>query len=88
MTILLPHLLAFTPLIDPLPALYPGLDDYWLWFVIPLVIAISIVYKGTRVATVSRLPKEAATLSAQILISMVLASIALYALTYFWLRVT
>jgi hypothetical protein len=88
MTILLPHLLAFTPLIDPLPALYPGLDDYWLWFVIPLVIAISIVYKGTRVATIRRLPAEAGLMAAQILILMVVASIALYALTFFWLRAT
>ena len=82
------HLLAFTPLIDPLPALYPGLDDYWLWFVIPLVIAITLVYKGTRVANIRRLPAEAAILATQILVSMVVASVALYALTYLWLRAT
>jgi hypothetical protein len=83
---LLSHILAFTPLVDPLPALYPNLDDYWLWFVIPLVIAISVVYKGTRVYRVRRLPAEAAMMAAQILILMVVASVALYALTYFWLR--
>ena len=85
---MLVHLLAFTPLVDPLTALYPRLDDYWLWFVIPLVLAISIVYKGTRVATVKRLPAEASLMAAQILLLLLVASIALYGLTFFWLRAT
>jgi hypothetical protein len=80
------HLLAFTPLVDPLPAIFPALDNYWLILVIPLVIAISVVYKGTLVATVKRLPKEAATMTAQILILMVVASLALYTLTSLWVR--
>jgi hypothetical protein len=80
------HLLAFTPLIDPLSSIFPNLDDYWLILVIPVVLAISLVYKGTRVATVRRLPVEAATMAAQILILMLVASVGLYALTYLWLR--
>jgi predicted exporter len=69
--------LAFTPLYDPLFALYPRMSDHWLWFVIPLVLAISIVYKGTRVQTLKTLPKDAAIMSAQIVAIMAFAAVAL-----------
>jgi len=72
-----PTLLAFTPLYDPLFALYPGMSDYWLWLVIPLVVAISVVYKGTRVQSLKTLPKEAAIMSAQIVLVMAFAAVVL-----------
>lgn len=80
-------ILAFTPLIDPLPALYPGMDDYWLWLVLPLVLAISIVYKGTRIKSLQALPKEATIMTVQILFLMAIASVALAAIYWAAVRV-
>ncbi len=77
--------LAFTPLYDPLPALFPAMDDYWLWLVVPLVVAISLVYKGTRVAKLQTLAREAAVMSLQILLLMGVAAMALSAA--YWVAV-
>jgi hypothetical protein len=71
------HLLAFTPLYDPLSALYPALNEYWLWMAAPLVLAISVVYKCTRITELRNLPKDAAIMSVQILLVMGLAAVVL-----------
>ena len=73
----IPNLLAFTPLYDPLFALYPRMSDNWLWLAIPLVMAISIVYKGTRVQSLTTLPKDAAIMCAQIVVVMAFAAVVL-----------
>jgi hypothetical protein len=70
--------LAFTPLYDPLTALYPGLSDQWLWLLIPLVVIISVTYKCTRIANLKRLPRDAAVMSAQIVVVMAFAAVLLY----------
>jgi len=70
-------LLAFTPLYDPLFALYPRMSDHWLWLALPLVLAICIVYKGTRVQTLKALPKDTAIMCAQIVLVMAFAAVAL-----------
>jgi hypothetical protein len=80
-------ILAFTPFFDPLPALYPGMDEYWLLLVIPLVLAISMVYKATRLKDLRRLPKDAAVMSVQILVMMVFAAAALGGLYWAAIRV-
>ena len=80
-------LLAFTPLFDPLPALYPGMDEYWLLLVIPLVIAISLVYRGTRMKDLRRLPRDATIMTVQILVTMVFAAAALGGLYWAAIRV-
>jgi hypothetical protein len=79
-------MLAFSPLFDPLPALYPWMSDYWLVLVVPLVIAISLVYKGTRVAELRKLPMQVLLLTTQILLLMVVAAVALDGLYWVWLR--
>ena len=71
------HLLAFTPLYDPLTALFPGLSDFWLMLVLPLVVAISVVYKCTRIERLADLPKEAAVMSVQIIVVMLFAALIL-----------
>lgn len=53
------------------------MDDYWLWLVVPLVLAISVVYKGTRVDRLNKLPREAAVMSAQILLLMIVGAVVL-----------
>ena len=69
--------LAFMPLVDPVTALYPGLSAYWLLLVVPLVLVISVVYKGTRIDKLSKLPWAAAMMSVQILVVMAVASVLL-----------
>jgi len=71
------HLLAFTPLYDPLTAIFPGLSEFWLALVLPLVVAISVVYKCTRVERLADLPREAAVMSAQIIVIMIFAALIL-----------
>jgi hypothetical protein len=85
---MLPQMLAFTPLYDPLPALYPGMSDHWIWLVIPLVLAISIVYKTTRLEKLADLPREAAVMTAQMLIVMVVAAALLSGGYWAYLRVS
>jgi hypothetical protein len=69
--------LAFVPLFDPLFALFPGMGNYWLWLVIPLVVVISVVYKGTRVESLKALPKDAVVMSAQLMLVMACAGVVL-----------
>ncbi|HVS71581.1 MAG TPA: hypothetical protein VHQ47_10030 [Phycisphaerae bacterium] len=70
-------ILAFTPFVDPLSALLPHMDGYWLWLVIPLVVAISVIYKGTRLDNLRRLPGQVFIMSFQILVVMVAAAFLL-----------
>jgi hypothetical protein len=69
--------LAFVPLYDPLYAVFPGMGNYWLWLVIPLVAVISVVYKGTRVESLKSLPKDAAIMSVQLILVMAAAGVVL-----------
>ena len=71
--------LAFIPLYDPLPALFPHMSEWWLVLVIPLVFVISLVYKCTRTENLAELPKTTVIMTAQILIVMTIAALGLYA---------
>lgn len=73
---LLPLTLAYRPFLDPLPV-----DRLWLFLLIPLVVAISVVYKTIKTADLRHVPREAALLSAQIVAFMVLAAAGLWLLT-------
>jgi hypothetical protein len=70
-------MLAFVPLYDPLYALYPGLASYWLWLVIPLVVVISVVYKGTRVESLGALPRAVARMTVELIAVMAFAGLVL-----------
>jgi hypothetical protein len=70
-------LLAFAPLYDPLYALHPRMGEYWLWLAIPLVLIISVVYKGTRVDSLKALPREAGIMVGQLIIVMGVAAFVL-----------
>ena len=71
-------LAAYRPFIDTLEQGLAGADAMQIYFVIPLIIAISIVYKATKVANLRDLPRHAAIMSGQILVVLVLAAIGLY----------
>ena len=47
-------LLAYRPFLDPLP-----IWDYWFVLIIPLCVAVAIVYKSMKCRTMSLVPKEA-----------------------------
>lgn len=65
--------LAYRPFLDPLPS-----DGYWM--LLPLVVAIAVVYKTIKLDDLQRLPREAAILTGQIAVFMVLAAAALWLL--------
>lgn len=64
---------AYRLFLDPLP-----IDGYWL--LLPLVIAVAMVYKTIKLENLAALPREAAILAAQITVFMILAAIALWLL--------
>jgi hypothetical protein len=47
-------LLAYRPFLDPLPVW-----DYWYLLILPLCIAVAVVYKSMKCRTMSRVPIEA-----------------------------
>jgi hypothetical protein len=74
--------LAYRPFIDPLEMVVHNLSEYWLLFLFPLVLAISVVYRGTKVADLRALPREAGKMFFQIIVIMLLAALAIS--TVYW----
>ncbi len=72
----LPTVLAYRPFIDPL-----RIDGQWLLLLLPLVLAISVVYKTIKTPELAKVPRETAVLSAQIVAFMALAAAGLWLLT-------
>ena len=81
------NLLAFTPLYDPLTALYPGMSQYWMWLVVPLVLVISIVYKCTRIEKLSEWPRTSVVMATETIIMMVIAAMLLAATYWLYVRI-
>lgn len=63
--------LGFRPFFDPLPIA----GD---WLLLPLVLAIAVVYKTIKLDDLERLPREAAILAVQITVFMLLAAAGLW----------
>lgn len=59
--------------LEPLP-----LDRYWLAFLMPLVAAISVVYKTIKLEDITRVPKSACVLALQIVLFMASAAAFLW----------
>jgi hypothetical protein len=68
--------LGFRPFFEPLP-----IDLYWIFLLIPMVVAISVVYKTIKTDRLHKIPRESAVLAAQIVAFMALAAAALWMLT-------
>lgn len=64
--------LAYRPFFQPL-----GVWDYWIWLLLPLSFAISLVYKSVRVDSMRRVPLEAVRLTLWIITVMAAAAVAL-----------
>lgn len=66
--------LAWRPFLDPMPA-----EAYWVWFAVPLVVLVSLVYKAIRVQRFDTLPRETLAMSFQILIALLGLAFAIWA---------
>ena len=69
-------MLAWMPFVDPLP----GVQANWIWFVVPLVLGISMMYKAIRVGELSRWPREVAIMSGQVLLAFIGFAVGLFIL--------
>lgn len=74
--------LAYRPFIDSMHGLFPFMTDYWLWLLVPLVLAISLVYKTTRVTFLYELPRAMLRMALQIVAVMILLAVALYGIYF------
>jgi len=66
---------AWRPFLEPL-----DLHEHWMWLIIPVAIAIAVVYKALKLDDFRRLPWEATRLAAIIVAAMAVAAVALWAL--------
>ena len=69
----LPILAQYRPFLVPL-----HLGSYWLVLLLPLVVAIAITYKCIKLDELSKLPREAIYMAAQIIGFMIVAALALW----------
>jgi hypothetical protein len=67
--------LAYTIFLDPLPVW--SRSWYWPLLLLPLCLAVAIVYKGVRCGQVSRIPREALGLFITIVALMMVTALAL-----------
>ena len=67
---------AWRPFLEPL-----DLHEQWMWLIIPVALAIAIVYKTLKLPDLRQLPWQAARLAAIIIAALIAAAIGLWALT-------
>jgi hypothetical protein len=65
-------LAAYKPFLDPLP-----IWDYWPLLLLPLVVAVSVVYKSIKCKSMTTVPREAAGITFWILLGMICAAAGL-----------
>jgi hypothetical protein len=73
--------LAYTPFSDPLPIWVRN----WIWplLLLPLCLALSVVYKSIRCHSMKQVPRQAAELFIMIVVGMFLAAMALAGVAWF-----
>jgi hypothetical protein len=71
-------MLAYTPFVTPLPVW-----DYWMVLLLPLSIAVAIVYKSIKCQSMNQVPREAAIITVWIIVGFALAGAALAGLVKF-----
>ena len=68
-------MLAYRPLLDPLP-----IDRHWPWLLLPIAALIALAYKAIKLEDLAELPRQATIMTVQIIVGMMLAAAALWAL--------
>lgn len=66
--------LAWTPFLDPIPV---WANAVWPWLLVPLVAAVSIVYKSIKCRSMREVPREATVIAVWIVLGMIAAAIVL-----------
>ena len=66
--------LGWTPFLDPIPVWG---NAVWPWLLLPLVAAVSIVYKSIKCRTMREVPREATVIAVWIVLGMIAAAIIL-----------
>lgn len=66
--------LAWTPFLDPIPVWG---NAVWPWLLLPLVAAVSIVYKSIKCRSMRDVPREATVIAVWIVLGMIAAAIVL-----------
>ena len=64
----------YVPFLTPMPV---WADNVWPWLLLPLCIAIAVVYKSIKCRTMKQVPKEATILTLWIVVGMAIAAAAL-----------
>lgn len=65
------HPLAWTPFLDPIPI---WSNAVWPWLIVPLTIAVSLVYKSVKCRHMRQVPREAAVIALWIILGMIIAA--------------
>ena len=68
-----PLLAAWRPFLDPL-----NLHAYWWAFLLPLALLVSVVYKAVRAPTPAAWATQTLTMTAQIILAMILLGAAAF----------
>lgn len=68
------HVLAYTPFLDPIPI---WSNAVWPWLLLPLTLAVSLVYKSVKCRTMRQVPREAAVIAVWIILGMIIAAVVL-----------
>lgn len=68
-------LLAYTPFLDPL-----DLHRWWFVLLIPMAAGVAMVYKAVRMASLERYWRHVASMTASIVIGIILLGAMMYAL--------
>lgn len=64
--------LAYTPFVNPLPVW-----DYWYLLIIPLAVAVAVVYKSIKLQRLRDVPWQAFVIGCWIVFGMIAAAIVL-----------
>ena len=69
---------GWRPFLNPMP-----IWDAWFWTLLPLALAIALVYKAIKTPDVGRIPRETAALTAWIVLGLIGAALGLAAVVHF-----
>jgi cation transporter-like permease len=61
---------AWTPFLDPIPI---WSNAVWPWLLLPLTIAVALVYKSIKCRSMRQVPREAASIAIWIVVGMSIA---------------
>ena len=70
---------SYRPFLTPLP-----IWDYWYLLLLPLCLAVAIVYKAIRVDDLSRIPRQALVVTVWIIGGMAVAGAVLAGIVKVW----